>query len=113
MIHAYKEYMVAIRYGYRLFRYTMLWDGEWWACESDGHQLEFMGDFYRKSCDVENFVGNEGAVIIGYIKIDDLLEFGKYRYKFIPVKDSLQFGYVLQNSPPVRDYHYRNKKYKT
>jgi hypothetical protein len=110
-IDAYRDYRRIACRGGRIGHYTMLWDGEWWACEKDGHQLEFMGEFYRKSAEVENFVGNEGAVIMGYIKIEEISEFGLYRYEFFPIKNLLQFGYVLQNTAPVRNYHCRNPKY--
>ncbi len=45
--------------------FTMLYDGEWWACERGLGDLEFAGDAYRKVGSVA-FRGFEGQVVLGY-----------------------------------------------
>ena len=105
-----REYNKVVGRGMRLDVFYMLWDGEWWACQKDGHQLEFCGEYYRKICEAE-FVGNEGARVLGYLKVDIYRNHIPLRYAFRVVKDLLMAGYVLQNIPPVRDLHYRNPKY--
>ena len=82
----------------------MLCDGEWWACQNDGHQLIFDGTPYRKVCDVD-FIGYEGQRILGIFRIHKLRNLAPYRYELVFVSEDLMPGHKLKNIAPVREHY--------
>lgn len=76
--------------------YTMLCDGEWWACEEDGWELVFDDKKYRKICEVD-YIGYEGARELGIFKINRIRNLAPYKYEFVFVSDDMMPGHVLKH----------------
>lgn len=84
--------------------YTMLCDGEWWACQEDGHDLIFEGKPYRKVCDTP-YIGRQGDRVLGVMRIKKTRNLAPFKYQFFFVHDDLMAAHRLKTLKAVT-YHY-------
>lgn len=84
----YKPYITSTQKGYSINKYTLLWDGEWWACQKGQRQLVFQGEDYEKICEVQ-YHGREGVEVFGIVIVKKFRNLGKYNYEFVFVKEEL------------------------
>ncbi len=95
----YKPFLGAVNTGMSIDVYTMLCDGEWWVCQKDGWQLRHYGEKYRKICEVD-YIGYEGARVLGIFRINHLKNLAPYKYDFVFVSDDLVAGHRLKKCVP-------------
>lgn len=93
----YKPYLGAVATGLSINRYTMLWDGQWWACLKGGqHHLIYEGDGYERICQTD-FFGQEGTQVLGIVKIYSIRNLAVYHSEFLYVKEEILAAFALMN----------------
>jgi hypothetical protein len=99
-----KSFLAAINTGKSIEVYHMLFDGEWWACQTQGSQLVFHGEQYAKICDT-NFCGHEGQRVLGLFNIFKVKNLAPMDYEFVFVDEDLMAGNRLKNLKEFLKYY--------